>query len=111
MEELIFLKRKNIFLEEKIKNYENIKSPIINTLPLNVYDIDIIDKNETFLTIVLITNKNDRRCPVIKILIENIKKQINDNKEYLEITEYININKYAEKTIKNGKWCWEILLK
>ena len=48
MEELIFLKKKNIFLEEKIKNYENIKSPIINTLPLNVYDIDIIDKNETF---------------------------------------------------------------
>ena len=118
MEELIFLKRRNAFLEEKIKVYENLKSPIINTLPLMVDNIDFINdtnnkdnKDNKYLSIVLIKNKKDRRCPVIKVPIHNliysIKYELNN--EYLEITDYINKNKYAEKYYKNGKWIWKII--
>lgn len=107
MEEIIFLERRIAFLEEKIESYENATSSIVNTLPFNIKDIDVINHDKMFLSLVLIKNEKSKRCPVIKVPKEHIQLQINN--ENLHITEYINTNKHAEISFCNNKWVWKFI--
>ena len=77
--QITFLERRLAFIEDKLKMYENAKGPIINILPVKIYDMIPLHNQDShnckgvFFLIVVI-RKNDKRCPIIKNIRKNIKK-------------------------------------
>ena len=104
----IFLERRLAYIEDKLKFYENAKGPIISTLPVKIYDIFPLEKQQykpVFFLIVLIIKKNDKRCPIVKI-----PKQTFINLAYkkssVTIYDYLHTDEFAGKTIHNNEWIW-----
>ena len=106
---VIFLERRLAFIEEKLRMYENAKGPIINTIPVRLYDaVPLFEQNVKtggFL-LVLVVRKNDNRCPIIKIS-ENVLKELAFSDTEITINDYIHTETFAEKTIHNNQWIWK----
>lgn len=111
---IIFLERRLAFIEEKLKSYENAKGPIINILPVKIYDMvplndqDFYNEKDVFFLIVLIIRKNDKRCPIVKIS-EKVLKDILISEDNITIYDYIHTEMFAEKTIDNDEWIWNVV--
>jgi len=109
---IIFLERRLAFIEDKLKMYENAKGPIINILPVKVYDIvplheQDLNSNNVFFLIVLVIRKNDKRCPIIKVS-EKVFREISLSDNDITIDDYIHTETFAEKTIdNNNEWIWK----
>lgn len=110
---LIFLERRLDYLEDKLKSYENIQGPIINTLPVKIYDIVPLEKKSQcykpfFFLIVLIVREKDKRCPIIKVSREILTDIIN-SEDVITIYDYLHIENFAEKTLdKYNEWVWKL---
>lgn len=107
---MIYLERRLAFIEDKLKTYENAEGPIVNILPVKVYDIiPLYEQTSTtkgsFL-LVLFIRRNDKRCPIIKVS-EKTLKQLAYSEETITIDDYIHTETFAEKTICERKWIWK----
>lgn len=108
--QMIYLERRIAFIEDKLKFYENSNGPIINTLPVKLYDIAPLNtqENRTFFSIVLIISQNDKRCPIVKVSRQIFSNLAFSNETEITIYDYLNTNQFAEKTIINNNWIWRI---